>query len=153
MGLTGGDKLREKLKSISEKARDTRLKIGILEGATNSEGESIAAYATDNEFGGSAPPRPFMRTTSKKHGKDWAKQVGHLIEGLDYDFESALQIVGDIASKDMQEVTQTWPKSPPNSPKTIAIKKEGGYNPYDQPLIHTGDMVRAISFEVTTDGS
>lgn len=149
MALTGGGKLDKLLKEIKEKAANTELKVGVLEGATNSKGDSVAAYAADNEFGGSAPPRPFMRMTAQKHGKDWSKSVASLIQNQNWDFADALQVVGDIASKDMMEMIQTYPKAPPNSPSTIARKKALGYNPYDQPLIESGDMIRAISFEVT----
>jgi hypothetical protein len=141
-------KLDKLLKEIKSKAENTQLNIGILEGATNSEGESVAAYAADNEFGGSAPPRPFMRMTADKHGKEWTNQVGHLIQNQNWDFEAALQVVGDIASKDMMEMIQTFPKAPPNSDATIARKKALGYTPSDQPLIESGDMIRAVSFEV-----
>jgi len=137
------------LKDIKAKAANTELRVGILEGATNSEGDSIAAYAADNEYGGTAPPRPFMRNTATKHGQEWSKQVAGLIQGQNWDFKSALQVVGDIASKDMMEMIQTYPKAPPNSDATIARKKELGYNPHDQPLIESGDMIRAVSFEVT----
>lgn len=148
----GSSKLDKLLKEIKSKAANTELRVGILEGATNSEGDSIAAYAADNEYGGTAPPRPFMRTTATKHGKEWSTQVAHLIQNQNYEFADALQIVGDIASKDMMEMIQTYPKAPPNSEATIARKKALGYNPYDQPLIESGDMIRAVSFEVT-DGS
>ena len=80
--IIGGKKLEQLLKEIKEKAANTELKIGILEGATNSKGDSIAGYAADNEFGGSGPPRPFMRMTAKKHGKEWSDKVAHLIQGM-----------------------------------------------------------------------
>ena len=148
MALEGGIKLKALLEEIKKKASNTQLKIGILEGATSSDGESLAARAASNEFGDGVPPRPFMRNTSRAHGKDWSNMVAHLLSGQNWDFTAALTVVGDIASKDMQNMIQKYPKAPPNAPSTIAIKKEGGYNPFDQPLVHTGDMLRAVSFEV-----
>lgn len=147
--VLGSTKIDELLKEMKEVAANTELKIGILEGSTTPEGQSIPEYAFENEYGGAAPPRPFMRTTSRTHGKEWSKKVASLIEGLNYNFSDALQVVGDIASKDMQQTIQTWPKMPPNSPKTIARKKALGYNPYDQPLVASGEMLRSIHFEVT----
>lgn len=146
--ITSGKKLEKLLKEIKAKAANTELQIGVLEGATSSDGESLAERAADNEYGGDGPPRPFMRMTANKHGKEWTKQVGHLISNQNWDFVDALTVVGDIASKDMMDMVQHFPKNPPNSPDTIARKKEAGYNPFDQPLIETGDMVRSISFRV-----
>jgi len=145
LGSTKIDKLLEEIKS---KAANTELRLGFLEGSTDENGESMPQRAFDNEYGANGPPRGFMRTTAKVHGKEWAKKVGHLIENQKWDFVDALQVVGDIAVKDMQETIQTWPKSPPNSPKTIARKKAAGWNPYDQPLVASGNMTRATSFEV-----
>lgn len=144
MALEGGKKLKEVLKEIKEKAANTTMKVGILEGATNKDNESIPQYAAELTFG----RWPFMQTTVQKHGKDWVAQVAHLLSGQNWNFVDALNVVGDIASKDMMNVVNKYPKSPPNSPATIAIKKAGGYNPFDQPLIHTGEMIRAISFGV-----
>ena len=142
--FVGGDKLKKIIEDIKKKAANTVMKVGILEGATNSEGDSIPEYAAELTFG----KWPFMQRTVSKHAKEWSNNVADLIENQNWDFAAALQVVGDIASKDMQDMIQKFPKSPPNSEATIAIKKAGGYNPFDQPLLHTGDMLRAVSFEV-----
>ncbi len=144
----GGSTLKKLLEEMKKKAANTTLRVGVLEGATNSAGESIPEYATRNEYGDGVLPRPAMRNTSKAKGKSWSKDVARLVKANNYDFAGALTIVGDIASKDIQESIQTYPKDPPNSPSTIAKKKAEGYNPYDQPLVHTGDYLRSISFEV-----
>ena len=76
----GSSKLDKLLKEIKDKAANTELRVGILENATDEDGNSIAEYATDNEYGAKAPPRPFMRNTAKKHGREWSRQVAHLIQ-------------------------------------------------------------------------
>lgn len=144
MAIVGGNKLKDILKEIKEKASKTTLKVGVLEGATNSKGDSIPQYAAELTFG----RWPFMQRTVQQHGKEWSNQVAHSITNLNWEFENALTVVGDIASKDMQDNIQTYPKSPPNSEATIERKKALGYNPFDQPLVESGDMLRAISFEV-----
>lgn len=145
--IQGGEKLDKILSDLQEKAGSKAgLNIGILEGATNSDGVSIAFYGMLQEYGWKyAAPKPFLRTTANAKAKDWVKQIAHLIKG-DFDFISALQVVGDIASKDVQDTIQTWPNDPPNKETTNKRKMAEGYG--SQNLVHKGDMLRSISFEV-----
>jgi len=149
LSLKGGEKLKSYIKGISNQGNQ-QLKFGILEGATNSEGMSLATIMFWNEYGTkNIPPRPAVRTTVDSEKANWSNSLVTMMKAQhpNYDFEGAMEVIGDIASKDIQEAIQTW-SDPPNAPGTIASKKKKGYSPYDQPLVETGDMLRAVSYEV-----
>ena len=172
--------------------------VGILSGATNADGQSIAEYAAMNEFGGTItvparqsevyfkkkkdgtvgnrfvkksksnfaqpviipahtvtiPSRPFMRTTAREKGKDWAQLFAQITKGrLVSDpavAKRAFTAIGRVAKSDIQAtIMSNMP--PPNSPEYAASKKKkhGGY---DGTLFLSGDMHKAVDFEVV-DGS
>jgi hypothetical protein len=154
MGVTveiqGGDKYKKFLAKMAEIAGG--VKAGILEGATNRvTGEPIAPYAVYNEFGTSRiPARPFMRTVAKSESKKWVgTMVGH-IRGRATDpaiWKQALGKAGEQMEKDIQHSIQngSWT---PNAPATVrAIARKGKGEP-DHPLMDTGEMFAAVSFEV-----
>lgn len=56
--FTGGDKLFTRLRDIAANVKGgTTLKVGFLEGATNTDGISIPLIAASNEFGAKIPAR------------------------------------------------------------------------------------------------
>ena len=153
MGVTvsveGGKKYKAFLAKLGEIAGG--VKAGILQGATTTDGKSIAEYAAYNEFGTRhIPSRPFMRTVAKKRPKVWiGKMVAH-IKGKATNPEAwkgALVLAGEQMKSDIQYSIQSGAWTP-NAPATIAAKTRTGKVEPDHPLIDTGQMLAAVAYEV-----
>ena len=147
--IKGGDKYKKFLAKMAEIAGG--VKAGILNNATTTDGKSIAEYAVYNEFGTSRiPARPFMRTVAKSEPKKWVgTMVGH-IRGRATDpaiWKQALGKSGEQMVKDIQNSIQngSWT---PNAPATVKAKARKGKSEPDHPLMDTGEMFAAVSFEV-----
>ena len=148
--VTGGDKYKKFLAKLGEIAGG--VKAGILEGATNREtGELIAPYAIYNEFGTkNIPARPFMRTVAKEKPKTWVStMVGH-IRGRATNpavWKESLGLAGEQMVADIKNSIEngSWA---PNAPATVAAKARKGKSEPDHPLMDTGEMLSAVSFEV-----
>ena len=148
--IEGGDKYQKFLAKMAEIAGG--VKAGILAGATNRvTGEAIAPYAVYNEYGTkNIPARPFMRTVAKEKPKVWVgTMVGH-IRGRATDpaiWKQALGKAGEQMVRDIQNSIQngSWT---PNAPATVAAKARKGKVEPDHPLMDTGEMFAAVSFEV-----
>ena len=148
--IKGGDKYKKFLSKMAEIAGG--VKAGIFGNATNAETkEPIAPYAVYNEFGTkNIPARPYMRTVAKEKPKVWVgTMVGH-IRGRAKDpqaWKDALGKAGEQMVKDIQFSIErgSWT---PNAPATIAAKKRKGKVEPDHPLMDTGSMLSAVTFEV-----
>ena len=147
--IQGGDKYKKFLAKMSEIAGG--VKAGILNGATTTDGKSIPEYAVYNEFGTSRiPARPFMRTVAKTKPKQWIGQMVAHVRGKAADPQSwkgALVLAGESMKADIKNSIQngSWA---PNAPATVAAKKRKGKVEPDHPLIDTGQMLAAVSYEV-----
>ena len=153
--IKGGDKYKKFLAKMSQIAGG--VKAGILEGATNSEtGEPIAPYAVYNEFGTHMfgkqhiPPRPFMRTVAKEKPKTWISMMVRHIRGRATDpnvWKEALGVAGSQMVSDIQFSIEkgSWT---PNAESTVRAKERKGKSEADHPLMDTGSMLHAVSFEV-----
>lgn len=93
------------------------------------------------------PARPFMRTTVAQKKGEWAKNAARLMTGHPQGAEAALQIMGDIMSKDIQATMETI-VPPPLKPSTVAAKRRRGKSKPEQTLIDSGAMQEAVAFEV-----
>lgn len=125
-----------------------RLKVGVLEGATNEDGEKVAEYATYNEFGaGKIPARPALRTTLDNNAKDYEQALAKLLlSGMDP--ELALKQLGEVIRGNVVESIRSWEK-PPNAPKTILLKlKKTNGAVGNAPLYETGAYAGSINYEV-----
>ena len=151
--IKGGDKYKKFLAKMAEIAGG--VKAGILNGATttpeNGKSMYIAEYATYNEFGTrNIPARPFMRTVAKTKPKKWiSTMVGHS-RGRAANpaiWKEALGLAGEDMKADIIDSIQngSWT---PNAPATVAAKKRKGKVEPDHPLIDTGQMLAAVSYEV-----
>lgn len=147
--IKGGDKYKKFLAKMAEIAGG--VKAGILNNATTTDGKSIAEYAVYNEFGTSRiPARPFMRTVAKSEPKKWVgTMVGH-IRGRATDpaiWKQALGVAGESMKSDIKDSIQngSWT---PNAPATVRAKARKGKVEPDHPLIDTGQMIAAVSYEV-----
>jgi HK97 gp10 family phage protein len=146
--VTGGDKYKAVLEKIA------RLKLtaqaGIPSGATTTDGKSIPMYAAYNEFGTSRiPARPFMRTTANEHQNEWCETLAGALKGeiLKDNAKGAMGLVGEQMKAHIQQSIQKGSFAP-NSPKTVAIKRNKGKVEPDHPLIDTGQMLASIISEV-----
>lgn len=141
--ISGGDKWR---KALERMARKAQVRAGVLEGATTTEGQSVAQYAAYNEFGTARiPARPFMRTTLQKQRGEWVQGLGRLLASRDP--EQALHFVGrrmedDIRAKILSNM------APANAPSTVARKnkEEAGRA---GTLVDTGALAQSISYEIS----
>jgi len=127
-------------KSLLGQLGDQRLTVGIVEG-------EIATYAAANEFGtDTIPSRPFMRTTIDTNAKKYAGLLGRGARaGITGGIQATmahLTALGLVVRSDMIRTIVGW-TTPPNAPSTMAQKRG-----VDNPLVDTGDMQRAITFEV-----
>jgi len=150
MAVRGGDKLKRKLREISERLRENPLRVGFLKGATYPDGTSVPMVAYMNEYGRIVRsdegdyyqlPRPFFRIMVAKNKKDWPEDLKKLILRSDYDSDRCLNLMGFRIKGQLQE-SITALVSPPLAESTIARKG------FSKPLIDTSHMLNSVDFEV-----
>lgn len=169
ISIKGGDQWR---KALSKLAQDKTIKVraGVLEGAKNTEGQSVAQYAAYNEFGAVIPvtpkmkaffrhrlgvnlkkralvipARPFMRRTLEKHRQEWVHGVAALLKN-GRSPQDTLQLVGKRMADDIQAQIMSN-MDPANSGLTTQIKNERESGRAGT-LVNTGALVRSINYEV-----
>ena len=110
------------------------------------DGVAIYMYANFNEYGTSdIPSRPFFRTAlnnNKKYIKEQFKELLGKVATGKMTGKMALKSIGLEVQGLIQDSIKNgnWE---PNSARTIRKKEYKG-----QPLIETGSMLRAVSFEI-----
>lgn len=151
MVITGGDKWKKHLQKLAQKVK---VRAGVLEGATNGDGEDVATYAAMNEFGTSKiPSRPFMRQTRAVHGQEWVNKVKTgILNGMPP--EEALHQIGRVMADDIQATIMSN-MQPPNSKKWAEYKnkheklRSGAMRAGT--LINTGALVGSIKWDFGND--
>ena len=147
----------DKLKEM-EQLSNSYVLIGFQEGTvTRSQvkgkrrkeaGKSMAQIAAENEFGTrTTPARPFMSTSFDENRQRInniiADEYGKIIDG-DSTVKRSLNLIGlygvDIVQQKIRAI-----HTPPNSPRTIAIKKSS------KPLIDFGQMVQSVRHQVVIE--
>ncbi|MDY5050864.1 MAG: hypothetical protein SPF17_05520 [Candidatus Mucispirillum faecigallinarum] len=140
------EKLRDVLHHLY--AANKAVKVGILENAANADtGASIAEYAYWNEFGTkNIPPRPFFRNAISDNTDKWALSIKNQLKSMGITdknvVEKALKRTGQLMRSDIQQSISEGGFKPL---KPATIKRKGKATP----LVDTGDMRNAISYEVT----
>ena len=110
------------------------------------DGVAIYMYANFNEYGTSnIPSRPFFRTAlnnNRKYIKEQLKELLGKVATGKMTGEKALKSIGLEVQGLIQDSIKNgnWES---NAPGTIRAKNGMG-----QPLIETGSMLRAVSFEI-----
>lgn len=112
------------------------------------DGVAIYMYTNYNEYGSSSrgiPSRPFFRTAlnnNRKYIKEQLKELLGKVATGKITGENALKSIGLEVQGLIQDSIKNgnWES---NAPSTIKAKKGKG-----QPLIETGSMLRAVSFEI-----
>jgi hypothetical protein len=87
------------------------------------------------------PARPFFRDAIEKNASGWAGAVQTALKDNDYNASKAMSLVGQGIVDQVSESIGEF-NSVPLKPSTI--KKKG----FDKQLIETGDMQRAVDYEV-----
>lgn len=129
-----------------EKAKGMEVAVGILEGSQN-EGQSIAEYATYNEFGtDDVPSRPFMATSFDENvaeiNSDFKRQADAMVQGKRTANE-ALTVIGQKHAGRIQTTITGRNFLPRLAPSTIAAKKGS-----TKTLVDTGAMANAVHISI-----
>lgn len=108
-------------------------------------GLSMAQIAAENEFGTKIiPARPFMSTSFDENkaliNKAIQGEYNKILDGQRAT-EQSLGLIGQLMTKLIVQKIRAI-VSPPNSPRTIAIKKSS------KPLIDFGQMVQSVRYKV-----
>jgi hypothetical protein len=147
MAVTDRDLGWKAIKREVERAQRREVAVGILQGSTDSEGASIAEYATYNEFGTEdVPSRPFMAISFDENvaaiNSDFNRQSKRLVAG-EVTAEQALTIIGQKHAGRVQNTITGRNILPALAPSTIAAKKGS-----TKTLVDTGAMTNAVQIEV-----
>ena len=129
-----------------EKAKGMEVAVGILECSQN-EGQSIAEYATYNEFGtDDVPSRPFMATSFDENvaeiNSDFKRQADAMVQGKRTANE-ALTVIGQKHAGRIQTTITGRNFLPRLAPSTIAAKKGS-----TKTLVDTGAMANAVHISI-----
>jgi hypothetical protein len=128
-------------KRLAGMSPEARAMAEFLEGKEKFSGP-VAQVAFWNEFGTKiAPPRPFMRHTVATKSSKWGKQLGEALIHTKYNVPRALALIGELIQGQVRESIIQW-RDPPNSGVTAGLKGK------NKPLINTGQMLRAVDFQV-----
>ena len=126
---------------------------GVLGGATNEDGVSVAEYAAFNEYGTTEiPKRSFLRTTMADNAEKYAGILGGALRGFassggNEPVGRALTAVGREMETDViEKIKSNVP--PPNAPATKARKEARPGGGYSGTLFDTGTMLGSVAFEL-----
>ena len=176
--FTGGDKLTKYLENLAKKvSKGGELRVGFLEGSTDSDGTSMPMIAAIQEFGApgkSIPARPFMKPTVDKHSDEWGEVIGDELVKNEYDGYLTLKSMGELIADEIV-VSITEVTGPPLSPITLMLRKmkskdqglvvggkvvaeaaarvaagESTAGVSTKPLVDRGEMERAVGWEVNS---
>jgi hypothetical protein len=141
----GGERLAIALSEIAQNlSKAETVRVGFLEGATDSEGTSIPMKAAILDGGAPSrgiPPRPFFRNMIAEKSGEWPEAIAGLLKANDFDAAKALDLTGEaIADQLRQSIHDT--NSPPLKQSTIDRKG------FDKPLVEHGDMFNAVAHEI-----
>lgn len=150
MAISGIGNVIGKLNGIADRlGNGGHVDVGFLEGSMHQPkngGQPVpmALVAAANEFGNPAqnrPPRPFMRDTFAAGEKEWVAGLSAALARYNYSSDQALELLGTKASSDVVASIVRF-DDPPLAQSTIEAKG------FSKPLIDTGQMQRAVSYEV-----
>lgn len=149
------DGLRKKIREAADEIRKIHVKVGILDGGTYPGTDmTVAEVAAYHEFGTSkTPQRSFLRKTVSEKGYEWRRTIGGVARQgvLSTRIPDLMAMLGSEASLDVQETLNSGNAGPPAlKPETVRRKTAMGYGVHaETPLVLTGQLMRAISYEVS----
>jgi hypothetical protein len=141
-------KILDFLEQVGKALESKQVKVGFVDGATYTDGESVAQVAADNEWGDPAarrPPRPFFRNAISAKSGEWADSVGRGVRA-GINTSQVLEVVGAQIRGDVQESIATL-MEPALAPLTIELRKERG-NQSTKPLVDKKVMIGDVNYEV-----
>ena len=146
MAVTDRDLGWEAIKRELERAKDREVAVGILQGSVDSEGMSIAEYATYNEFGtDDVPSRPFMAMSFDENKADieadFNRQGKAMVEGK-RTADQALTVIGQKHAARVQNTITGRDITPKLADSTIKAKGS------TKTLVDTGAMTNAVQIEL-----
>ena len=129
-----------------ERAKDREVAVGILQGSVDSEGVSIAEYATYNEFGtDDVPSRPFMAMSFDENKADieadFNRQGKAMVEGR-RTADQALTVIGQKHAARVQNTITGRDITPKLADSTVKAKGS------TKTLVDTGAMTNAVQIEL-----
>jgi hypothetical protein len=158
--IRGGDKLQRALVEITAKLdKYATLHVGFLAGARYPNGTSVALIAAIQNYGApraGIPPRPFFSNMVKAKSPEWPAGLAGLLKKHNYDTNLALGEAGVLIAEQLRQSIKDT-NTPPLKPATLRARGVAGNTKYDpsnpktfgaKPLIRTGDMMRAVAYEV-----
>ena len=176
VSIDGGERMKAALNAIAEKlGRGGEVRVGFLEGAT-ANGESAAFLGAVHEFGAPSvgiPPRPFLRPMVAAHEAEWPRNLAAALKFTGFNADAALALMGQRMQGQAQESMRAV-TAPALSPVTLLLRERFWGNPQEitfkdvqraradiasgrvakvsgtqaKPLIWTGELLRAIDYEV-----
>jgi len=134
------------IKRELERAKGREVAVGILQGSVDSEGASIAEYATYNEFGtDDVPSRPFMAMSFDENKADietdFTRQSKAIVEGK-RTADQALTVIGQKHAARVQNTITGRDITPKLADSTIKAKGS------TKTLVDTGAMTNAVQIEL-----
>lgn len=146
------DLIENFLNKVAAQLESKQVKVGFVDGATYPDGTSVAAVATDNEYGipeNNQPPRPFFRNAIALHEKEWSEAVARGVRA-GYPVEQVLELIGAKIQGDVQESIATLVE-PALSPTTLHIRRTRKERPTEstKPLVDSKVMIGDVSYEVS----
>jgi len=153
-GIRDTDSGMKNIRNEIEAFKHMGVKAGIVEGAGDIDGVSIASYAAWNEFGVPGkkkkwriPPRPFIRGWTENHGEDIKRTIDKLFKLVadgKMSAETAIGRLGQFAQDGIKRYIMSGAFEP-NAESTIQRKGSS------RPLIDTGTMRNSVRYEVIKD--
>lgn len=159
--IKGGDLpgLKKYLKTLAAGAKGG-VKVGVLNGATYSEGplagEFVAQNLARHEFGTEhIPARSPFRSTIAEKQKQWAELAAVYLSRSagEIGLKAALTQVGDMMAMDIQAAFETG-LLPALKDATVTLKTKMGYGAHaSTPVMLTGTAQRSITSEYVDHNS
>lgn len=176
--IKGGATFRAVLNKMAAKlSKPGTVRIGFLENSTFPDGTSVPMVAAIQEFGAPKahiPPRPYFRTMISNKSPEWPDAIAQNLKQTGYDIKITLGRIGEGVSGQLRESIIEL-QAPPLSPVTVMLRGMQlndsklvvtkstvaearrrvaagltNYGASDKPLIHHGDMLNAVAYEVKT---
>jgi hypothetical protein len=126
-----------------QKAKVTEVVVGVQEGSKNADGESIAEYATHNEFGTEKiPERSFMRSTFDEHVNDLSAEMDRRYSQVVAGTITVYKALGYVGMYHQKQIKAKIGSNiqPPNAPSTIAAKGSS------RTLIDEAAMINSVHY-------
>lgn len=143
--MHGGADIEKAIRDIAKKlGKAGTVRAGFLEGATNTDGQSIPMIAAIHNFGAPAagiPPRPFFSQAISKGKQTWPKRVVKIAQAANYDGDLIMNRIGEMLRADIQQAIHDVKG---RKLEDATAKRKG----FPTLLIDTSEMLNSVDYEV-----